>query len=506
MSWNKLNIQQRGELMKLYLQHGIKSLSEMRDHYNSVSGHVGAYGMNLDGDGKKKMRQNIETWGKTNDESNEESVISKIGSFFNMKNKHLPTLDDIGEGIAEWDITRRFNTYFDNLNNEYSLSKYNWDEVTRNRKLYPLYTKGQIVNHPIYGRILIQDVIKDSGATLERPSYSKKNPTNLGFGLYSRFFNNGLNNKKFHYNTQGAFIDDLYRGVLENAYNQYKQKYMNLYNQYLGYGDLNSPAAKAFKKTTLDRFKGGIYNGYLNPNYSQAYRFSFLDQPEDAKELKRSAIFQAEQEAKRAEHERRLAKEQAEIDAALKPQQEAYARAVALSQQFEKEQREEAELYEKRVRLLEKIDAFREQGYDVTERYDDFGNIVGFTRSKEPKKQTKSTYKPTTYKASSDNIFKYPNNSNVHSDATGYEKVEVLEDGTLKWLSQDVANNGKRITYHTDRNYKLLDYSYANGGHLFFDGGPDGNLTDEAITQTLTTLKGWELFDGAKQEFNKNKR
>ena len=36
-AWNNLNMKQRAELMKIYLQNGITSLSEMKDHYNEYA-------------------------------------------------------------------------------------------------------------------------------------------------------------------------------------------------------------------------------------------------------------------------------------------------------------------------------------------------------------------------------------------------------------------------------------------------------------------------------------
>lgn len=42
MDWESLNLNEKSELMKLYLKNGITSLSAMKEHYNSFAtgGHL----------------------------------------------------------------------------------------------------------------------------------------------------------------------------------------------------------------------------------------------------------------------------------------------------------------------------------------------------------------------------------------------------------------------------------------------------------------------------------
>lgn len=57
--WKDLSVQQKSKVMKIYLQNGITTLSDMMKHYDSINGHIGAYGMELDGDNDPLSDENI---------------------------------------------------------------------------------------------------------------------------------------------------------------------------------------------------------------------------------------------------------------------------------------------------------------------------------------------------------------------------------------------------------------------------------------------------------------
>ncbi len=127
MNWDKLSLRDKAELMRIYLNSGISSLSSMRDHYNKYA--EGGYTE----DTTTSSRGNLLQRGgnKTSGESEINPLIKVIDKWNNVSINSSPKDEDLIEDIAIKDVLRRLMDVENNKKNPNS----GWDE--KNKRWYP---------------------------------------------------------------------------------------------------------------------------------------------------------------------------------------------------------------------------------------------------------------------------------------------------------------------------------------------------------------------------------